>query len=69
MKAHLKTAAAVLGGTAAVTLALGFGGAVVSPTGGAAAPATHSPSSSAQARAEAAVHPAILAGCVSGLDC
>lgn len=69
MKTRITTAVAALGGMAAVTLALGFGGVPVGPTGGAAAPATHSSSGIAPAHAAAGVHQATLAGCVSGLDC
>lgn len=67
MKTRITTAVAALGGMAAVTLALGFGGVPAGPT--AAAPATHSSSGIAPAPAAAGVHQATLAGCVSGLDC
>ncbi|OBF12648.1 hypothetical protein A5730_03620 [Mycobacterium sp. ACS4054] len=67
MKTRITTAVAALGGMAAVTLALGFGGVAVGTT--AAAPATHSSSGIAPAHAAAGVHQATLAGCVSGLDC
>ncbi|WP_156749467.1 hypothetical protein [Mycobacterium sp. E1747] len=67
MKAEMRTMVAVFGGMAAVALAVGFGGLDVSPTGAAA---THKPSAVTSAPAVASgVHPATLAGCVSGLDC
>ncbi|WP_156737997.1 hypothetical protein [Mycobacterium scrofulaceum] len=67
MKAQMRTAVALFGGMAAVALAIGFGALGVSPAGAAA---THSPSGITPAPAVASgVHPATLAGCVSGLDC
>lgn len=67
MKAQMRTAIALFGGMAAAALAVGFGALGGSPAGAAAA---HSPSAITPAPAVASgVHPATLAGCVSGLDC
>ncbi|OBI00933.1 hypothetical protein [Mycobacterium sp. E2733] len=72
MKVQTRTAAAVFGGMTVVALTVGFGGVGASPTDAAVAPATHSSSSVVPAPPQstgAGVHPATLAGCVSGLDC
>ncbi|OBH35814.1 hypothetical protein A5692_11120 [Mycobacterium sp. E342] len=69
MKAQIKTAVAVFGGTSAVALAVGFGGVGVGPAGGASAPAAHTPSSTAATVTTGGIHVATLASCVSGLDC
>ncbi len=70
MKAQMKTAVAVFGGISAVALAVGFGGVGAGPTGAAATPATHSaPSAAPMVAPGGGAHVAILAACVSGLDC
>ncbi len=71
MRTPIKTAIAVSGGATAVVLAVGFGAAGVSQTGGAST--TTNPSSSVatiQPRTPApGVHIATLAGCIPGANC
>jgi hypothetical protein len=71
----MKTAIAMFSGTAALAIAVGFGGLGVSPAGGASTTAhvTAPPSSSATpalGKAPASdVHHVVLTSCISGLDC
>ncbi|OBI42880.1 hypothetical protein [Mycobacterium sp. E796] len=74
MKAQVKKAIAVFGGTAVLAATIGFGG--VSPAATASSPAPHpSPSATGTHPGTTAlaggsgVHIATLTACVSGLDC
>jgi hypothetical protein len=70
MKPSIKTALAVLVGTVTTVLALGLGGAGVSPSGTTPTAAAHSSSSLTPPRPDApGVHTAMLVGCISGSNC
>jgi hypothetical protein len=76
MNTPTKTMMAVLGGTAALAVTVGFGGLGASPVGDPSTPATHPSSSVAPALPDPAspassggVHIATLTGCISGANC
>jgi hypothetical protein len=76
MKARVKKAIALFGGTAVLAATIGLGGVAVSPVSSASTATTHPSSSATLARPDATapapvagVHAATLAACVSGLDC
>lgn len=71
MKSQTKMTITTFSGAAALAFAVGFGGLGASPVDAAPAPASHASSSVAPASAAPAgsVHQAVLAACISGLNC
>jgi hypothetical protein len=76
MKAQVKKAIALFGGTAVLAASVGFVGVGVSPMAAASTPAAHPSPRAAVVHPDATapvggtdVHSAVLTACVSGLDC
>ena len=76
MKAQVKKAIALFGGTAVLAASVGFVGVGVSPMAAASTPAAHPSTSATVAHPDSTtpaggtgVHTAVLTACVSGLDC